>query len=101
MQATYLRLITIRRFDIVHDIDVDIVQNDTGFRHVRSFPQNATENNARFCGRYFDSGFDALEAMRGNRINRRSFHYFEISKGRKIQAKILQGVSGLIYQENV
>lgn len=41
----YLSFIAVRRLDVIHDIDMDIVKYDTSFRHIRSFPEDASEDD--------------------------------------------------------
>lgn len=63
---------------------MDVVQDDTLLGHSRSFPQNASEDNTGFRRRNLDSGFDTLEAMRSNGVNRRPLHELQIAQSRKI-----------------
>jgi len=48
-----------------------------------------------------NGGLDALESMRGYGIDSRSFDDLQITQGRKIQTKILQGVGSLVDEENI
>jgi hypothetical protein len=47
-----LSFIAVRGFDIIHDVDMDIIQDDAGLRHVRPFPKNRAEDDAGFRGGY-------------------------------------------------
>jgi len=48
---------TIGRLDTTHDIDMNIIQDHTGLKHVGAFPQDTSENNTSFCRRHLGSGF--------------------------------------------
>ena len=72
--GTYLSLGAVRRLDVVHNIDVNVVQDDALFSHSWSLPQDAPENDTSFCRRNFDGSFDALEAMWSNGIDRGPLH---------------------------
>jgi hypothetical protein len=50
IDSTDLGLVAIGWLDVVHDIDVDVIQDDACFRQVRSFPENAAKDDAGFCG---------------------------------------------------
>jgi hypothetical protein len=49
-ESTDLGLVAIRWLDVVHDIDVDVIQDDACFRQVGSFPENAAKDDAGFRG---------------------------------------------------
>ena len=46
--CTDLLLRAIRRLDVVHDIDVDVVQDDALLCQTRPFPENAAEDDTSF-----------------------------------------------------
>ena len=46
---TYLSFGTIRRLDVVHDINMDVVQDDTLLSHPGPLPQDASKDNTGFC----------------------------------------------------
>ena len=81
---TYLGLSAVRRLDVVHDINVDVVQDDALLGHSRSFPQDASKDDTSFCRRNLDSGLDTLETMRSDGIDRRPLHELQIAQSRKI-----------------
>jgi len=47
-RKNYLSLVTIRRPDIIHDIDMNIVQDYTRPRHIGTLPQNAFKDDTGF-----------------------------------------------------
>lgn len=51
-ECTYLSFVTIRRLDVVHDVDVYIIQYQTSLRYRRSFPQDTTKDNVCFRRRH-------------------------------------------------
>jgi hypothetical protein len=53
-ERDYLGLITIRRLDVVHNIDVDIVQDNASLGHVGAFPENGAEDDTGFRRRHLD-----------------------------------------------
>ena len=50
--AAELRFVAVSRFDVVHDVDVDVVQDYTRLSQVRALPEDATEDNTSFCRGY-------------------------------------------------
>lgn len=48
---TYLSFCAVGGLDVVHDINVNIIQDNTLFRHPRSFPQDGTEDDTSLCRR--------------------------------------------------
>lgn len=63
---TYLRLVTIGWFDIIHDVDVDIIQYNTRFGHARSFPKNTPEDDTSLRRRYLYNAFSTVQTEPGN-----------------------------------
>lgn len=82
----YLSLVTVSGFDIVHNVDVNVVQDHTGLCEAGTLPENAPENDASLCRRDFDSGFDALEAMGSDGVYRGPLNKFEVSQGSEVEA---------------
>jgi len=97
----YLGFVAVRWLYIVHDVDVDVIEDDASFRHVRSFPQDAAKNNASFRRgylgtielamvnyirrlKYFNGCLDTLKAVWSNCVNCRPFYNFQIPQSRKI-----------------
>ena len=80
----YLCLSTVCWLDVIHNINVDVVQDDALLGHSRSLPQDASEDNAGFCRRNFDSSFYTLEAMRCDGIHGRPLHELQIAQSREI-----------------
>ena len=80
---------------------MNVVQDHTCLWHVRAFPQDTSENNASFCRRHFDSGFDTLKTVWCKRINSWSFNDFQIAESSEIQAEVLKGIGCLIDKEDV
>lgn len=80
---------------------MDVVQDYARLRHIGTFPQNASKDDTGFRWRYLDGGFDTLESMRSNRVDCRSLDNLQVTQGSEIQAKILQGVAGLVDKENI
>ena len=85
----YLLLGTVCWLDVVHDIDVDIVQNDALLRHSRTLPQDATKDDTCFGRGHLDRRLDALEAMRGDRVKGGSLDKLEVTQCRKVEAQVL------------
>lgn len=48
VERSYLSFCAVRRFDVVHDIDMNIIQDYTLFRHAGSFPENAAKDHTSF-----------------------------------------------------
>lgn len=98
----YLCFIAVRRFDVVHDINVDIIQNNTGFGHIGSLPKNGAKDDTGFCRRHLDQTLstcmllnvnegkdldrrlDALETVWRNRVHRWPFDDLKITEGSEI-----------------
>ena len=80
---------------------MDIIQNHTSLRHVRSFPQDTSKDNTSFRRRHLDSGFDTLETVWCKGINSWSFNNFQIAEGSEIQTEVLEGIGWLIDKEDV
>lgn len=54
MKKKYLGFIAIGRFDIVHNINVNIVQDNTGLRHPGSFPKYTAEDDTGLGRRHLE-----------------------------------------------
>lgn len=100
-EVPHLCLRAMGGFDIIHDVDVDVVEDHALLRHVLALPKYAAKDNAGLGGGNLDRGLDALKTMRCNCVHRRSLDKFEISQCREVQTKILQRVSCLIDQQDV
>ena len=95
---TYLGLGAVRRLYVVHDIDVDVIQNDTLLRHARTLPEDAPENDAGLRRGHLDRRLDALEAVWRDRVRRGPFNELQIAERREIETEVLEGVRRLIDQ---
>lgn len=80
---------------------MNIIEDNACFRHVRAFPEDAAKDNASLCGRNLDGGFDALEAVRRDSVHSWTLDDLEVSKSCKVEAEILEGVGGLVDEEDV
>jgi hypothetical protein len=80
---------------------MNIIQNDTLLRKIRTIPEYTSENDTSLCRGDFDGRFYALEPMRSDGIHRRSFDDFQISESGEIETKVLEGVSCLVNEQNV
>ena len=80
---------------------MDIIQNHTTLSHIRALPQNTPKDNTRLGARDLDSGFDALEPMRRNRIHRRPFDDLEVTQSSEIKAEVLECIGSLVDEEDV
>lgn len=49
LRKTYLSFCTVRWLNVVHDVNVNIVEDDTLFGHSGSFPKNATKDDTSLC----------------------------------------------------
>jgi hypothetical protein len=76
---------------------MNIVQNNTGFRHIWTLPEYASKNNTCLRRRDLDGRFDTLETVRRDRIHRRSLDDLEIAKRGKVKTEVLQCIGGLVY----
>jgi hypothetical protein len=47
-KENYLRFVTVRRLDVIHNIDMDVVQDYARLRHIGTFPQNASKDDTGF-----------------------------------------------------
>lgn len=74
-----------RRFDIVHDVDMDITEYDACFRS-SGLPDDITKDYTRFSRRHFDGGLDTVETHGTKSVGRRSLDQFQISKSSKLEA---------------
>ena len=62
-RRTCLCFRTISGLDVIHDIDMDVAQNDSLLRKIRGFPKDATKNYTRLRRRDLNSRLDILEAV--------------------------------------
>ena len=83
-EEPYLSLRTVRRLNVIHDIDMDIVQDYALLCHTRTLPQDATKDDSSLCGGYLDCGLDALETIGTDGVNRRSLNQLEVTEGGEI-----------------
>jgi hypothetical protein len=97
----YLSLIAIRRLDIIHNINMDIIQNHTTLSHIRALPQDTPKDNTRLGTRDLDGRFDTLESMRRDSVHRRPFDDLEVTQSRKVKAEVLECVGRLVDEEDV
>jgi len=81
---TYLSFSAVRRLNVVHDINVDVIQDDALLGHSWSLPQDASKDDTSFCRRNLNGSLDTLEAMRSDGIDRRPLHELQIAQSRKI-----------------
>lgn len=81
---TYLSLGAVRWLDVVHDIDVNVVQDDALLSHSRPLPQNTSEDDTSLCRGNLDGSLDTLKAMWGNGIDRRPLYEFQITQSREV-----------------
>jgi hypothetical protein len=98
---TYLSLTTIGRLDVIHNVDVDIVQDHAALREAWTFPEDTSEDDTCLGRGDFDGGFYTLEAMRGDGVDGRTLDEFEVSQGSEIEAEVLEGVGCLVHEEYV
>lgn len=48
--TAYLGLSAVRRFNVIHDVDMDVVEDNTLLRHSGPLPKDTTEDDASFRG---------------------------------------------------
>lgn len=99
--STYLSLRAKRGLDVIHDVDVDVVENDTLLRHARTLPKNAAENHTSLRGGHLDSSLDTLEAMRSNGVRGWPLHKLQVAQGREVETQVLESVRRLVDEQDI
>jgi len=92
IKETCLRFCAIGGLDVIHNVNMDIAQDDSLLRQIRGFPKDATKYHSRLCRRDLDGGFDTLKAVWGNGVYCWSFDDFKVSERCEIHTEVLQGV---------
>lgn len=80
---------------------MNIIQDHTLLREIGTLPEYASENDTCFGRGDFDRRFDALEAVRGDCVDRGAFDDLEVAEGGKVEAEVLECVWGLIDEEDI
>lgn len=99
----YLCLCAVCWVDVVHNINVDIVQ----YHHAAVFVcivgiiDNVAKDDTGLCGRNFDRGLDGEERVRGKVVCDRSVHKLEVAQGGKLDCKVLKGFICLVDDQNI
>ena len=94
-------LCTICGLDVIHDVNVNVVQDDGLLCEVRTVPEYTAEDNSRLRRRPLDRSLDALETVRRNGKRRRPLYNFQVTKSCEVKTKVLEGAWGLIDQEDI
>jgi hypothetical protein len=100
LSSAHLSLVAICRLDIIHDINMDIVQYNTCLRGA-GLPDNVPENDPSLGGRHLDRCLDTMEAVGGQRMRSRPLDKFHITERSEFNNKVLKRIGRLIHNENV
>jgi hypothetical protein len=82
--------------DVVHDVDVDVVEDDGLLGQVDALPEDGAKDDAGLSRRDLDRCLDALEAVRRDCVDRRALDDLEVAKRRKVEAEVLERVRCLV-----
>ena len=98
-----LLVVARRRHDVVHDVDVNVVEDDTvavvgGARYV---VDDVAEYDAVLGGGHLDVGLDVGEVAWSERERLRLLHELQVAEGGQLERQILQGVARLVDDEHV
>lgn len=98
-----LRLVAIRWLDVVHDVDVDVVEDNVA-RDVRgsgAIVDDVAEDDTRLRRGDLDGCLDRVERMRAKRVRRRPLDELEVTEGGEFDREVLERLGRLIDDEDV
>ena len=90
-----------RLLDVLHDVDVDIVQNDTLFEIILDVVHDVAKDHPCLGGIHFDTGAHAVEGLGRHRRCRGTLNQLEVAEGRELDCEILQDIRCLIYKQDI
>lgn len=97
-----LRLRALRRLDVVHDVDVNIVENnDIGVDSLLALVQYVAENDTRVGRRNLDGCLDVDKVVRADILRWWALYNLEVAKRCKLDGEILQCLCRLVDEEHV
>eukprot|EP00048_Salpingoeca_helianthica_P014963 m.224436 g.224436 ORF g.224436 m.224436 type:complete len:482 (-) comp16465_c0_seq1:1487-2932(-) len=94
---------TVRRCDVVHDVNVDIVEHDDVAvgRRARHIVHNVAKDDPRLRRRHLDVGLDGAEVVGADGVCRGLFCQLEVAQRGKLQCQVLQRVRRLVDDKHI
>ncbi|KAI3494698.1 hypothetical protein L1887_40514 [Cichorium endivia] len=103
-----LRLVAVRRRNVVHNVNVDVVEHHTlgiartlRTRARRTLVDDVAKDHARLGARHLDRRLDRLVRVRRQRVVRRPLHQLQIAQRRKLDRQVLQRLGRLVHHEHI
>jgi len=97
-----LRLCALRRLDVVHDVDVNIIENDhVGVDALFALVQNVAEDDTRVSRRNLDGCLDVDKVVRADVLRWWALNNLEVTKCCKLDCEILQCLGRLVHEKHV
>jgi hypothetical protein len=89
--ASELAFRAVRGVDVIQDIDVHVIQNDiVAIARSWTVVEDIAEDDACFRRGHFDSGFNALEGVRSERVLKRSLDKLQVAQSSELDRHVLQ-----------
>lgn len=101
--APELSLVAVSGLDVVHDVDVNVVEHDRRADLADSLPvvNDVSKDDSRFRRRDLDGCFDGVEGVRTEGVGCWTFDELEVSEGGELDREVLEGFRGLVDDEDL
>lgn len=98
-----LSLVAVSGLDVVHDVDVNVVEHDRrrNLADSLSVVDDVSKDDSGLRRRDLDGRFDGVEGVRTEGVGCWTFDEFEVSEGGELDREVLEGFRGLVDDENL